>query len=125
MDVAHKVWNYQMEAPDQDLLNYVHGKQVKYVPYEFYNLFGRIAHYSQIPVSLVREKVSIIHYTWLKPWDGTATHYPLEQIWWDYARRSSFYPSIAQKFIEDTISNNDADDKIRRLEELSRTGDQK
>ena len=29
-----------MEAPDQDILNYVNHNSVKYVPFEIYNLFA-------------------------------------------------------------------------------------
>lgn len=120
ISVADKVWNYRMEAPDQDLLNYVHWDKVGYVPFERYNLFARIAYYCDISYRTVKDKVSIIHYTWYKPWDGTVAHFDLEQIWWDYAKTTCFYDSLSREFIDQTISHNDSEKQIRKLQERCR-----
>ena len=117
MNVAKDVWNYAMEAPDQDILNYVHWKSVKYIPYEQYNLFARIAYYCDISYETVKEKVSIVHFTWYKPWDGKVAHYNLEKLWWDYAKKTPYYMKLATVFIDQTISENDSERKIRKLME--------
>ncbi len=41
---AIREWNYEMEAPDQDLLNWVHWKNIKYGDYRKYDYFARVAH---------------------------------------------------------------------------------
>ena len=51
-------WRHQT----RDILNYVHHKSVKYVPFEMYNLFARIAYYCDIKYETLRDKISIIHY---------------------------------------------------------------
>lgn len=117
MKIAKDVWNYKMEAPDQDILNYVHYDSVKYVPFEIYNLFARIAYYCDIKYETLRDKISIIHYAWYKPWDGKVTHYNLEKLWWDYAKLTPFYLELATKFVDETISDNDAEKQIRELNE--------
>ena len=95
----------------QDILNYVHHKSVKYVPFEMYNLFARIAYYCDIKYETLRDKISIIHYAWYKPWDGKVTHYNLEKLWWDYAKLTPFYIELATSFIDETISDNNAERK--------------
>ena len=120
ISVADKVWNYRMEAPDQDLLNYVHWDKVGYVPFEQYNLFARLAYYCNISYNTVKEKISIIHYTWYKPWDGRVAHFNLEQLWWDYAKKTCFFDSLAREFIDQTISQNDSEKQIRELKERCR-----
>ena len=52
-----------------------------------------------------------------KPWDGKVTHYNLEKLWWDYAKLTPFYLELATKFVDETISDNDAEKQIRELNE--------
>lgn len=116
MDVAKNDWNYEMEAFDQDLLNYVHWNKVGYVPFEFYDLFARIAFYDGVKEQTVRDKVAIIHYTQYKPWDGCATHFDIEQIWWDYAKKTPFYDELAWDYIYKSISvKNDEGKLVEKL----------
>lgn len=112
MNVAKEDWNYEMEAFDQDLLNYVHWKNVGYMPFEKYDLFARIAFYSGVKVQTIRENVAIIHYTQFKPWDGCATHFDIEQIWWDYARKTPFYDELAWDYIYQSISKKNDEGKM-------------
>lgn len=95
----------------------IHHKSVKYVPFEMYNLFARIAYYCDIKYETLRDKISIIHYAWYKPWDGKVTHYNLEKLWWDYAKLTPFYIELATSFIDETISDNNAEKQIRELTE--------
>lgn len=59
---AVKECNYEMEAPDQDILNYVHGYKAGYVDYKEFNLFARIAHNQKYSYNDVKNSVKIIHF---------------------------------------------------------------
>ena len=41
----------------------------------------------------------------------------LEKLWWDYAKLTPFYLELATKFVDETISDNDAEKQIRELNE--------
>lgn len=41
---AMEAWDYQMTAPDQDILNYVHWQKVGYIDCRKYDMFTRIAY---------------------------------------------------------------------------------
>lgn len=43
-----------MEAPDQDILNYVHGYKAGYIDYKEFNLFARIAHNQNIHIMMLK-----------------------------------------------------------------------
>lgn len=120
MKVASDDWQFKMEAPDQDILNYVHWKSVKYVPFETYNLFARIAYYCDISYESVRDKISIIHFTWYKPWDGSVAHFPIEKLWWDYAKKTCFYTMLMSDFVDQTMLKNTSEKQIRELSEKCR-----
>lgn len=94
---AVEEWNYQMEAPDQDILNYVHWQHVGYVDYEKYDLFARIAHNEKLTYKDVKENTAIIHYAGDKPWDVQNCHFDIEQIWWDYAAMTPFYHQLLEE----------------------------
>lgn len=66
---AIEEWEYQMEAPDQDILNYVHWKKVGYIDYRDYDFFARIAHNRGMTYEEVKENVTVIHYAGEKPWE--------------------------------------------------------
>lgn len=117
MDVAQNDWNFQMEAFDQDLLNYVHWKHIKYIPFEWYNLFARSAYYQNVHYDIVKEKVAIIHFTGYKPWDGTESHFDTEELWWDYAKETPFYDEISRQFIRQAMMENDAEDRFKKVAE--------
>lgn len=93
--------NYQMVTPDQDLLNYVHWQEVKYIDASKYNLYARFAYNCGVRYEEVKEKVTIIHFLGNKPWNGKAERFDIEQLWWDYAEMTPFYEEIALKFLED------------------------
>ena len=120
MKVAKDEWQFQMEAPDQDILNYVHWQKVKYVPFEDYNLFARLAYYCNISYEAVRDNISIIHFTWYKPWDGSVAHYPIEKLWWDYAKKTCFSSVLMSDFVDRTMLDNTSEKQIRELQERCR-----
>lgn len=41
----------------------------------------------------------------------------LEKLWWDYAKLTPFYIELATSFIDETISDNNAEKQIRELTE--------
>lgn len=92
-------WNYQMAAPDQDILNYVHWKHVCYVPWQKYDVFSSRAHESGITVEELRKNVVIIHYAGDKPWNNTSVHYPNDEIWWEYAKQTPIYVNLMEDFV--------------------------
>lgn len=111
---AVEEWNYQMEAPDQDILNYVHWNRVGYVDFATYDLFARIAHNQGYTYERVKSDVAIVHYAGYKPWDVENCHFPIEQLWWDYAKLAPFYYELLEELqcklmmdgtLEQTIKN--------------------
>lgn len=80
MELAGRL-NYQMAAPDQNLLNYMHWKQVKFVDEYKYNLFSRFAYNRGIHYSDVKAETCIVHFAGFKAWEGEYVHYDLEQLW--------------------------------------------
>lgn len=90
MDTAKKL-NYQLQFPDQDLLNYCHIGDVLFFDYKRYNLFARRAYTDeQMRYADVKEHTAVVHYTNAKPWQGNCLHCDIEQLWWDYAVLTPF-----------------------------------
>lgn len=87
--------NYQIQFPDQDLLNYCHHGEVLHLDFRQYNLFARRA-YTDFGMRYedVKENVSVIHYTNEKPWRGNCLHCDIELLWWDYAKKTPFYHDL-------------------------------
>lgn len=119
---AIKKWNYEMEAPDQDILNYVHGYKAGYIDYKEFNLFARIAHNQKYSYNDVKNSVKIIHFAGDKPWNNTNCHYDIEQLWWDYALKTPFYYSLLEQLQQNLMSDNTletiVDDLIKENGEL-------
>lgn len=112
---AIREWNYEMSAPDQDILNYVHWEKIGYIdPYE-YNLFARIAHNGKLSYETIKEKTAIIHFAGDKPWNTTNVHYDIEKIWWEYAAMTPCYQTLVSEFMEDTFSNHTLEEKIKEM----------
>ncbi len=104
MDVA-KALHYQILAPDQDLLNYIHWKEVKFLDEYRYNLFSRMAFQHGIHYEDVKRETVIVHYPGMKPWEGQYVHYDIEQLWWDYAKLTPFYHELTAEFTEQCIQS--------------------
>lgn len=100
-----KELNYQIVAYDQDLLNYVHCDQIKYVDGQKYNLFTLRAYQQGMRYEQLKESVCIAHYAGTKPWQGMVLHYELEKLWWDYAIKAPFYHELMESFIKESIMN--------------------
>lgn len=104
LDAARQL-DYKMVAPDQDILNYIHWKETMYVDQAQYNLFAWIAYINGTHYQEVKEKASIIHFSGPKPWAGRNVRYDIEQIWWDYARKTPFYYDLLEECLSEALHN--------------------
>ena len=102
---AIETWNYQMEAPDQDILNWVHWQHVDYVDCMVYDLFARVAHNANISYEEVKEGVAIVHFAGAKPWECANFHFDIERLWWDYARMTPYYGKMLEDFVESSLTD--------------------
>ncbi|SDA41896.1 Lipopolysaccharide biosynthesis protein, LPS:glycosyltransferase [Butyrivibrio sp. INlla18] len=109
-------WNYKMEAPDQDILNYVHWKKVKYADYKKYDMFARVAHNQKMTYGDIMETASIIHYPGYKPWEAGSFHFDIEMIWWEYAKETPYYVQLLENFVTDVLNDNNVSNYIKMLE---------
>lgn len=112
---AVREWNYEMSAPDQDILNFCHWKNVGYVDPWIYDMFARIAHNNKLSYEEVKDQVAVIHYAGDKPWKTTNVHYEIEKLWWDYARLTPFYAELLEDFLESTMRDTTAEDYMLGL----------
>lgn len=105
MDTA-KALDYQIQFPDQDLLNYCHYNDVLLWDEFQYNLYARRAFTDYgLHYGWVKEHTAVIHYATAKPWDGNCFHCDIEQLWWDYAKLTPFYTEIMEQTLKQTISD--------------------
>lgn len=130
LSLAQKL-NYQILAPDQDLLNYMHWNQVKFIDEFQYNLFSRLAYNNGIHYEDVKQETTIVHFPGMKPWEGEYIHYDIEQLWWDYAKMTPFYTEFLEEFVHDCLSKPTIYNTTRNLsnenknlrEELKKSGE--
>ena len=104
---AIEEWEYEMAAPDQDILNYMHGEYIAYADWAVYDLFAKVAHNFGITYEEVKAQTAVIHYAGSKPWDGGSVHFDIEQLWWDYAKKTPFYVELMEEFILKTNCHNE------------------
>jgi lipopolysaccharide biosynthesis glycosyltransferase len=114
---AIEAWNYEMEAPDQDILNWVHWRNVAYADCMVYDLFARVAHNAEITYEEVKEAAAIIHFAGAKPWNNENFHFDIERLWWEYAKLTPFYESLLKDFVETAMTDKTVE---RYLQELVR-----
>lgn len=107
--------HYQVLAPDQDLLNYMHWNQIKFVDEYRYDLFARFAYNHGVTYEDVKRETAIIHFAGYKPWDGSYVHYEIEQLWWEYAQKTPYYHTLLEDFVFTCISNTAVNETIRQL----------
>ena len=104
MELAGKL-EYKMLAPDQDLLNYMHWNQIKFVDEYQYDLFSKKAYNDGIRYAQVKEETTIIHYAGMKPWEGQYVHYDIEKLWWEYAKHTPFYVELLEEFMQGCLGD--------------------
>lgn len=112
-------YSYEMDFPDQDILNYVHWKKVGYAEKNKYNFGARSGHKKGWVYEDVKEKVAIVHFTEDKPWTNGDFHYDIEKLWWEYAKKSTFYNQLSFDFITDSMTNNDIETYVKELKDCN------
>ncbi len=98
MKIAQKL-DFHLEAPDQDLLNYVHWQEVKLLDANKHHLFARLAYQHDIHYEEIKQ-VTMVHFPGNKPWEGQFVHFDIEQLWWDYAMQTPFAFELMKEYIE-------------------------
>jgi len=102
--------------PDQDLLNYVHFKNVKLVDEIKYGLFTQTAHKNGLTYDYVKNNVSILHFTGqAKPWTVNLIRYDIEKIWWEYAKTTPFYYNILEQVFYNMLDSSFTENKFNEL----------
>ncbi len=122
---AFEEWNYEMDAPDQDILNYVHWRNVKYLDYKKYDYFAKVAHNDGVSYEQAKRDIAILHFAGDKPWMGDHFHYDIERIWWEYAKETPIYYELASAYVDSSITNSSLEEfaievteENKRLKEL-------
>ncbi len=100
---AAKELNFNIYAPDQDLINYVHMGKIKRVDPRKYNYPAYIAFLEGVR-SDNDSSVPVMHFVCEKPWQGgNHAHFETELIWWKYAFQSTFREEFMEQYIRDSI----------------------
>lgn len=102
MDLARQL-DFKMVAPDQDILNFMHWREVKQFDPERYNLFSWVAYTKGIRYKSVLKDVAIVHFSGPKPWSGKGIRYDIEQLWWDYAKMTHFYQELMEECLHEAV----------------------
>lgn len=108
---------YKMMAPDQDLLNYYHWREVKYADAAVYNQFARAAHNQGKSYEDVKNQVAILHYAGTKPWGADNVHFDIEKIWWDYAKKTPYHAGLCEEFVNRAMTDETMEQYVRELME--------
>ncbi|MCM1467020.1 MAG: glycosyltransferase family 8 protein [Alistipes sp.] len=106
--------NYDFSAPDQDILNYVHWKEVLLVNENIYNKFARIALNEGWNYEAMSD-TCIIHYAGHKPWNADNIHFDIELFWWEYAKKTPYYHQLCNEFIEKSMKDTSVMDYVKEL----------
>ncbi len=116
-----KELDFQIFAPDQDLLNYMHQKETQYVDALKYDLFACNAFVYGMDYKKVKESASIIHFVGEKPWTGGSHfHYDVENLWWDYSLKTVYREFFLDKFVSEVFSDSTFYQAIEKAEEMNR-----
>ncbi len=98
--------DHVLPYPDQDILNYIHNGDVKYIDEMVWNFQGMhaTALNGGYDKARVLREVKILHFLDKKPWSGgDHVHYDIESIWWKYAAMTPMYEELMKAYIEDTF----------------------
>lgn len=117
LDIFKEIKEY-MAYPDQDLLNYVHKGDVKYVDELTYGVFAQTAHTLGYSYQDIKQNASIIHFTGqAKPWTNNLIRYDIEKIWWEYAAETPFYNELMQRVFWNSMESTFVEDQFNSLVE--------
>ncbi len=97
---AAEALNYRILAPDQDLINLIHGEQIKIVDEFQYDCFVKGYNWSS---DEVKRYVSILHYAGAtKPWSGKYPKIDVYKVWWEYAKNTPLYLQMLETCFEES-----------------------
>lgn len=101
---------------DQDLLNYTHWKEVKFVDEKKYGLFTQTAHQNGMTYEEAKREASILHFTGrAKPWTVNLVRYDIEKIWWEYAKGAPFYYELLEQVFFSMMESTLTESKFKEL----------
>jgi len=93
-----------LSAFDQDIINFLFYRKIRYLVGERYNFFARLYHNSGYTKKEVLDKgVSIIHYSGAKPWSGENLLTDLESFWWEIAKNTPYYHDFLEERLQEEI----------------------
>ena len=119
IDLAESL-DFEIFAPDQDLLNLMHEDETEFVDAWKYDLFACNAFIRGYDYDRVKRDVSIIHFVGEKPWrGGSHFHYGVEQLWWDYALDTDYAEELLKAFIDTHFSDSKFYDAIHQAEQFN------
>ena len=124
-EIVKKYPNLRIEYPDQDLLNLLFCDKTKYmnrIKYNYAPFFYRTNDKEHFYDSLeeLKENCSIIHMICgSKPWENISRE-AIDELWWEYAKRTPFYHEMRMKHIFTMINkerklNTIIDDKLKQI----------
>lgn len=124
-EILRKYQDIHFEYPDQDLLNLIFCDKTKYmnrIKYNYAPFYYRTydkEHYYDSPEKL-KKNCSIIHMIrGFKPWENINRE-AVDELWWEYAKRTPFYYEMRMKHIFTMINkerklNALIDDKLKQI----------
>lgn len=124
-EILRKYPDIHFEYPDQDLLNLIFCDKTKYmnrIKYNYAPFFYRTydkEHYYDSPEEL-KKNCSIIHMIrGTKAWESISRE-AVDELWWEYAKRTPFYYEMRMKHIFTMINkernlNALIEDKLKRI----------
>lgn len=115
LEAAEK-FDYHLEMPDMDLLNYVHAGKIKVLDKYRYQIFAMQSYTEGVRYEEAKKCV-IVHYAGHKPWQGGGIHFELEKIWWDYAKQTPYYAELLEEFTVECICDPFVYNKVEKLTE--------
>lgn len=117
-----KELDYNIVAPDQDLINLVHYGHIKFMDELQYGCFVKGWDWS---VDEVKRCVTILHYAGPKPWNGMHMKDDTFKVWWEYAKETPLYTQMIEKTLFEFYDKEDwFNQQISRLEQMILTNQQ-
>ena len=113
---ALKDWDYQVSAPDQDLLNYVNYDETKVIDWKQYNFYAKNAATKGVTSDNIYDTdISVVHFPGPKPWNNAGDHYEAELIWWDIAELYDGYERLLYDFMHSALTDTRLSDFIKKI----------
>lgn len=103
VDLANR-FSDLLSAFDQDIINFLFYRKIRFLAGEKYNFFARLYHNSGYTKQDVVDKgVTIIHYSGAKPWSGENLLTDLEGFWWEIAKKTPYYHNFLEERLQEEI----------------------